>query len=148
MRQGPSYENIIGYVYIYNYERHFVAESKALTSFSGLFRRPLRADNGRKWDSGMKRRFYGGPCIYCNSTLTRKNGNRINTYQRCRVCSNIFSIPALKFKLSNLLSVSCPHCSAFNEIKLGRSWSWTEADIVLDFEPADGEIITIDCETS
>lgn len=98
-----------------------------LATFSGLYRRQLRPDNGHKWDgAGTKREgFYGVRCIYCNSTLTRKNGNRINSYQQCQTCNNIFSIPALKFRQSNLPRVCCPHCSTFNEIKLTRSWRCT-----------------------
>jgi len=47
-------------------------------SFSGLFRGELRADNGRKWNTGGTKHggFYCVKCIYCNSTLTRKKGRR------------------------------------------------------------------------
>ena len=122
MRQGLSYKNIIGYSYIHKFQRHFMAESNALTNFSGLFCRPLRPDNGHKWNSyGTNYRgFYGVRCVYCNSTLTKKNGFRVNTFQRCYACNNIFNIPAVSFKISDLPRVYCPQCNTSNEIKIAR----------------------------
>jgi DNA-directed RNA polymerase subunit RPC12/RpoP len=102
-----------------------------LTTYSGLFRRQLRPDNGRIWRSSSIKKhagFYGVMCIYCKSPRIMKNGNRINTYQRCQPCNNIFSIPPSKFKLSSLPSLCCPHCSDFNDIRLVRSWRCTECN--------------------
>ena len=107
-----------------------MAESNALTSFSGLFRRPLRQDNGHKWNSyGTNYRgFYGVRCVYCNSTLTKKNGFRVNTFQRCYACNKIFNIPAVSFKISDLPRVYCPQCNTANEIKIARNWRCTECN--------------------
>ena len=109
-----------------------MAQSNALIRYSGLFRRPLRPDNGHKWNStdlnsaGTCR----VKCKRCDSLLTIQVCKKINTYQRCNACNNIFSISYVaklqQQQQSSLPKVSCPRCKVFNEMKLLQYWKCTD----------------------
>jgi hypothetical protein len=98
------------------------------TTFSGLFRKPLRSDNGHKWNPrGLNHAgSYRVKCKQCDSLLTFQAGKKINTYQRCIACNNFFSIFVAKLRQSRLPKVSCPRCSVFNEIKTIQYWRCTD----------------------
>jgi hypothetical protein len=82
-----------------------MAENNALTSFSGLFRRPLRDDNGHKWNpTGLNPAGTSMvKCKQCESPPTFQAGKKIKTYQHCNACNNIFSIFVAKLRQQSSL---------------------------------------------